>query len=224
MRKTDLDMLCRAKLFAGLPREKVAELAGDGGERCRFGKGAHIYGNEEGRSALGVLVAGEAVVSKTGTGGRHLIVSTLTGGDLFGMATLFDETACFPTEIRAKSACTVYFFSRARVEELFRAEPHTAANYIAVLSARIRFLTARLEGLTGGDATEKLCGYLATIAQAENGLCRAHLPYSMTELTSVLDVSRASLYRAWRELTEAGILRRSGREITILQPQRLQNE
>ena len=82
-------------------------------------------------------------------------------------------------------------------------------SYIAYLSERIHFLSRKVEGLTAPSVTGKLARWLL-----ETGRTEVRCP--ATELSHRLDVSRASLYRAFEALEAAGAIRRTGKTIAIL--------
>mgnify|MGYP002803240419 CR=1 FL=1 len=98
---------------------------------------------------------------------------------------------------------------RALVAGLLDDCPPFRQSYIAYLSGRIHFLSRKVEGLTTPKVTGKLSRWLL-----ESG--RESVSCPATELSRRLDVSRASLYRAFEELERAGAIRRTGKTIVIL--------
>lgn len=101
------------------------------------------------------------------------------------------------------------FFTEELVAELLDDCPAFRRSYIAYLSERIHFLSRKVEGLTAPKVTGKLSRWLL-----ESG--REEVSCPATELSRRLDVSRASLYRAFEELERAGAIRRAGKTIVIL--------
>lgn len=138
----------------------------------------------------------------------ELVVSTLGPGELFGAAALFHDRPDYETTLTALSPCSAAFFPQEQVAELLRDTPGAAANYIRYLSGRIHFLSRKIEGLTAPGAA----GKLARCLLAEGGV----LSCTATELARRLDVSRASLYRAFDTLERAGAIRRTGKRIEVL--------
>ena len=94
--------------------------------------------------------------------------------------------------------------------ELIESEPGAAIGFAAYLSARIRFLTRRIEALTAGDSASKLLSYL--LEREQDGKVDIQ---SCAELARRLDVGRASLYRALDSLETSGDIRREGKKIFI---------
>jgi CRP-like cAMP-binding protein len=85
-------------------------------------------------------------------------------------------------------------------------------NYLRYLSGRIRFLSARLQALAAGGAEGKLSRYLLENAAEGALVCPA------TELAQRLGISRASLYRAFQALEDAGLIQRRGKTILVPDP------
>ena len=195
-------LLRRLFLFQGLdPAELQAVLSrGD----CYYGsyrRGQVIYSPTDFQRALGVLLEGRARVTK-----GELVVSTLERGDLFGAAALYNQRTRYETTITALEDCAVAFFPQELVSRLMAESPAACANYIRYLSERIHFLNRKIEGLTGPGAVGKLARYL--LSEGSEG--RA-VTCTATELAQRLDVSRASLYRAFEVLEGAGAIRRTGK-------------
>ena len=136
-------------------------------------------------------------------------MSTLERGAFFGAAALFHRRDRYETTITALTPCTVAFFPEALVAGLLDDCPPFRQSYIAYLSGRIHFLSRKVEGLTTPKVTGKLSRWLL-----ESG--RESVSCPATELSRRLDVSRASLYRAFEEMERAGAIRRTGKTIVIL--------
>jgi len=218
MKSKDMDVLFGCRLFGGLPEETVLEwLESDCALTISAKRGEVMLSSEEIRRGLVVLLRGSAIVYKNCEGGRRVIMSRLGPGDIFGMTTLFYEAREVPTQVVASAACSLLVLKKPLVERMLRESPELARSYITLLSERIHFLGRRLGTFTGGDTTEKLLDALESFPRSGGAI---EVPYSMTQLASVLGVGRASLYRAMDELAQEGILLREGRMITILEPER----
>ncbi|WP_294513494.1 Crp/Fnr family transcriptional regulator [uncultured Intestinimonas sp.] len=200
-----LAALARTELFREVPEERLRRAAEDPDcLRERFPKGTVIYSPSRFRRCLGVFLSGRARVTK-----GALVMSTLERGAFFGAAALFHRRDRYETTITALTPCTVAFFPEELVAALLDDCPAFRRSYIAYLSERIHFLSRKVEGLTAPKVTGKLARWLLE-SEREEVSCPA------TELSRRLDVSRASLYRAFEELEGAGAIRRAGKTIVIL--------
>lgn len=213
--REELALLGRTPLFHGAEAEVVRRAAED--PACRretFGREAVIYSPERFQRCLGVLLQGRARVTK-----GPLVVSVLEPGALFGAAALFHRRARYETTITALGPCAVAFFPEEQVIGLLSGDRTLCANYIRYLSERIHFLSRKLESLTAPGPAEKLSRCLLESAGAEGTFS-----CSATELSRRLDMSRASLYRAFQTLEEAGAIRREGKTIVILDRRVLEHQ
>ena len=97
----------------------------------------------------------------------------------------------------------------ALVDRLLEEEPLLRRNYLCYLTGRVRFLSGRLQSLSQNGTEGKLVRYLLTNGQSGSFTCSA------SDLAHRLGISRASLYRAFRDLEAGGVIRREGKTILI---------
>lgn len=211
-----MDILARIaghELFSGVEGERLRRLL-ERCEVCRVDRGGTIYSPARFRRSLGVLLKGRVRVNR-----EALVVSTLAAGDVFGAAALFAEgEEEYATTLTALSDCVLVLVPQEEVAALVRESPAFAEAYVRYLSGRIRFLSKRLNTVSAGSAERKLCQYLLSAADGEG-----RVTLSATQLSARIGVGRASLYRAFEALEEAGAIRREGKSICILSRQALQN-
>ena len=156
----------------------------------------------------GVLLSGRATVT-TPDPSRTVLLRFLSTGDVFGIANLFSEEK-FVSLIHADGSCRCVFFSEKAIGELLDSSRTFREHYIGFLTGRIRFLNRKIGYLTAGSAERRLALYLATL-----GSGNVRLQDSITSLSDLLNVGRASLYRAFDRLCEDGYLVKNGRNLII---------
>ncbi len=180
----------------------------------RYQKGTYIFSREANPRALGVILSGTAQVEK-GTQDHLIVMSRLLQGDVFGAVSLYASSERYVTAIRAVTPVTALIIPKRIMDKLIRTYPEIAVNYLTYLSERIYFLNRRIDSFTGGSAVQRLAGYFLMSEADTSGVPAAHL-------ASALDIGRASLYRAFEELEQAGAIRRDGKLITVLSREKLQ--
>lgn len=220
--ETAATLLASSPIFQGaIPQELLALLSRGGASLHAFQRGETLCLPGAHNDCLGMLVEGSAQVSKGGVN-HPVLMSTLQQGDLFGAVTLYGSHDYFVTRVITRSPCTALFLSRELVDTLLMHEPRFARQYIAYLSDRIYFLNSKIDAFTGGSAESRLAAYLmANLAQEDTEAPCVRIRTSMNQLTQSLDIARASLYRAFEQLEEAGAIRREGRVVSILDQQKL---
>lgn len=192
-------------LFSGVEERLLTETM-ESADRLTVPRGETIYSPHRFRRSLGLLLEGRVEVRRDA-----LLVSTLSAGDLFGAAALFNDREDYPTTLTALSDCSLLLIGQETVCRLLRSSGAFAENYVTYLSGRIQFLSARLDAVSAGTAEEKLIRYLLS-ARDETG----RVTISATQLSQRLGVGRATLYRAFGTLEASGVIARQGKSICLL--------
>lgn len=176
-----------------------------------FPRGETICGPDTAERALGIVLEGRAeAVSLTR---EQTVLAAFRPGDTFGAAALFGGTG-YVSRIRAVTGCTVLLLPEEQLRQWFVRCPRMAANYIAFLSDRVRFLNGRIAIFTQEGARQRLYRWLRANCD-EAGRLPERL--SMTKLAGALSMGRTSLYRAMEELESAGLIVRDGKRIEVIQ-------
>ena len=194
-------------LFSSLSEQTVQKICKDDG--CYINsylKDDTIYYTSDFKSAAGIILSGKVSVYKT-IGKRRTLLNILKEGEIFGVASMFGKVESYVTTIVAAETTEVVFLTHDVCKRLVRSEPDFAVAYISFLSDKIRYLNDKISSYTAPSAAAKLAGYLL----------RENRPkLSMTQLASALNIGRASLYRELDELENAGIIKKDGQTITVL--------
>ena len=200
-------------LLLGIPREQVCRILD------QHGDGILNYSNGEtleNDARIGFLLSGRAIVQTTDES-RRVLLRKLAAGDAFGVAGMFSKTPQV-SNIVADRSCKCLFFSEQAVAELLEISDAFRKNYVAFLSDRIRFLNRKITYLTAGCAERRLALYLLSIGSGE-----VELKESISSLSELLNLGRASIYRAFDKLCQDGYLQKNGRKLTILNPEAMLN-
>ncbi len=207
------EILTKCLLFRGVERERIEALDKTGEVRfTRYAAGEKIPLTVESERALVVLTHGTALAYSRDAE-RSVILRSITPYTAFGVSILFSEEEPVSL-IRAKTSVEAFAIPASLVEGLIGESAVFRRNYIAFLSGRIRFLNRRIACYTAGSAERRLALYLLSLAADENGVTVLDVP--LTDLSELLDVARASLYRAFTRLSESGLIERTERTVRIL--------
>lgn len=203
--KEETALLSACPLFRGVEEDFLLRLAGEA-EREAFQPGRTVYDPEHFRRCLGVVLSGQLQVTK-----GALAVSVLQPGDLFGAAALYSDEPEFAATITAKCPGSCLMLDETLVDRLLAEQGKIRENYLRYLTGRVRFLSGRLQALAQPGVEGKLARYLLAAGTGE-------LTCPATQLCQRLGVSRASLYRAFAALEDNGLIVRTGKTITVLDP------
>ncbi|HCH68428.1 MAG: Crp/Fnr family transcriptional regulator [Clostridiales bacterium] len=215
-----VDFLLHTALFAGCLFE-TAEYAlhSPGAKRAVYQKGDRVFYEQGG--ALGVLLSGKVCVG--GRRDRHkLVLNEMYPGVVFGFSSLFEGEKHFETDICACRKSEVLWLEEALIEELLGLERRVGRNIIALQAEKIRFLNEKVLSFSSSDNEKKLLLYLEALPASEEG--RREVPLGMSALSARLSMGRASLYRAFDRLEEENMIRREGKAVYILSPEKPDQE
>lgn len=212
------EVLLHCFLFAGFTSPQLHQVLEHRGESVVFPAGSLIFGPNQFRKAVGILLQGQAQ-AETCAEDKTVVLNRFTPSMLFGAAAVFRQAQHYVSEIRAKTRCTVLFLTDTELEAIFQEDFRAAKNYLSFLSQRIAFLNRKIDGFTRSSAEEKLALYLhGQCVKKTNG---ALLPWAPTKLSQELGVSRVTAYRALERFCALGYLEKEGHQLRILDIQAL---
>ena len=159
---------------------------------------------------LGVLLKGHVEIQSADSG-RTVILHEMTAPSIFGAAALFCEKDIPMSRIEVKGDARILYVPAEAVTALLDEDKDFRRAYLTFLSERVRFLNRKIRCFTAGSAERRLALWL--VSEESD---RILLPASVTALSDMLDIGRASLYRALDKLESEGLIRRNGKEIFVL--------
>lgn len=181
-----------------------------------FDSGTTVYSSEYGQGLVGFVLLGSAHVHAGGTK-EPILLRTVGVGDLFGIANLYAETEPFPTKIIACEHCETAFFSGEHFRKFIESDPTALRNFLTLQSKKIIYLNRKILTFTAGSAEKKLAVFLLDHAVNRQVIP----PCSMSCLSDMLGMGRASLYRAIDRLEAEGWIERKEKSFVIRNPDAL---
>ncbi len=203
-----ISFLKNTRIFKDADEKVLASVLNTYGKSVSYSKNDIVFSKETYSPVICIIIKGEARVSKGET-----VISHLKDGEIFGAAFLYNQSYEFENTVTALTPLKVVIIEKSGVDELIKCDSSISFNYISYLSERIGFLNSKIEGYTKPSAEKKLMLYLKKNADMNNGKCE--ISVSMTELSHVLQISRASLYRVIEALENQGKICRDGKKIYV---------
>ena len=221
LNETEMELVLKTELFRGSPPSVLTRiLTVSDCTAADYEKNEVVYDKTNFSRSLGIVLEGRLRVTKENADMRPIVMSTLQRGALFGAAALFNSEPEYATKITAIERSRVLFLPQRLIKRMIEREPDIAENYIRYLSERILFLNRKIYFLTAGTAEQRLAGFLLdNLAVGEY----SEMPMPMHRLADALNMSRASLYRAFDELTESGAVSKQGKLVGINAAELLKN-
>lgn len=175
-----------------------------------FKSGEKIFSPQTSERRLGFILLGEASVYSAYEN-TNVLLRSLGVGDTFGISTLFGENDRFVSTIIAKKTSSVIFFTPSTIEKLLGENKEFRKNYIIFLSQRICFLNQKISCFTAGSPEKRLAVFLCSQKSEQS----FSLSINANALSEMLNVGRASLYRAFDKLISEGFIIKNGKNITL---------
>lgn len=205
-------------LFVNLPKEYVGAYINENTATIKeLSADTLAYSSESEQLQVAFVLKGAARVY-TGVENEKALMRTIQAGDIFGIANLYDDGEPFPSRIVTVTNTSILFIHAAKFKALIEDHPQATKNYMCFMSKKIVYLNKKLATLTAGSAERKLSAYISE-HQVQGRLTVS----SMSELADILNMGRASLYRAVDELIAGGLIIKQGKEFMILDEIKLKN-
>ncbi len=209
-----LDVLMSFPIFRGSDENLIKQSILDGAFLCReYSSGEVIYSPEAEEKRLIILISGRASVYSADES-RSLLLRRLLPYRAVGVANLFSSES-FVSRVIADKKCKTVEIGACDLYGLLEKDSAMLRNYIAFLSNKICLLNKKIVCLTAGSAERRLALYLYEQADEESADSFT-LPMPMNSLAEMLNLGRASLYRAADRLEADGCITREGKQISIV--------
>ncbi len=218
LNKKEIEKIFRSPIFCGV--DIPSALAVFEKHDCKtvaFEEDEIILSQSNSERHAGIFLSGEAVVT-TADDSKNALLRFFKAGDFFGIANLFTNED-YVSSIKAKKKCSIFFFREEAIRELLETDKTFLYNYLTFLSGRICYLNRKIRYLTAGSAERRLALYLSSF-----GKDTIELDASLSSLSELLDIGRASLYRAFDTLIADGYIQKNGRTIHLLAPEAMSKD
>jgi len=158
---------------------------------------------------MGIMLSGEAVVSKENAAGKRTMLAILKPGDLFGEVVVFSHKSVWPATIVAQKPSLAMFLSRRKIlgqcENICSRHSTIIENMLKLISDKTLMLNKQVEYLSMKSMRGKISSFL--IEQSEKaGAARFVLPLTRHELADFLNVSRPSMSREMGRMRDEGVI------------------
>ncbi len=205
------DIFKKIPLFSALDHDDVAYLA-ENAQIIKFSVGDHI--NTARIDGITVVINGSVAVIK-----NNLLMRILSDCSVSGVASLYGDDGSPVSELIANTQGKAIFIKGESIRKLISSNSCFSETYIKFLTSRIRFLNSRIRAYTFGSAEAKLAFHIIYSDEADTG--EINLGVSMSALADMLNIGRASLYRACDSLVSSGAIERKGNFVRILNKESL---
>jgi len=218
-------MLLKTPLFEGLvPKELTSLLNCTSASTSAYRKSEVIAFSGDVFREVGMVVRGEAIVSKENTAGERLVMTYLKQGDLFGEMLAFTSKKHYISTVEAKTDCLVLYIPKEKIVpncfSLCRCHRVMIQNYLKILSEKSLLLSQKIEYLRIRSIRGKIAAFLLDQYE-KTGNRSLELPFNRNEMAEFLNISRPSMSREMGLLKREEVIDFHKNSFRILDPARL---
>lgn len=219
----DLSILKKCPLFYEKTLDHILDLLSTFQYRIvTYSKDETIFAPFMTPDSLGILLSGTLDVLKHYPSGKSLLITRKTPSSLLGEETLFSRLNEYPEHFIATTTCKILFIKKDSLEALLEDDEQINKNFIYALSEAAITVKKCYGVLTLNTIQEKIAGYLYH-EHLRNHSLKIILPFSKKMWAEHLNLSRTSLSRELREMVSNKIIQFHGREIIIIDFEKLKN-
>lgn len=210
--------LAQLPLFQAMTAPELDRLA-RGASEVHLARGATVFQCGDPCRGFHLVIYGQVKLAFVSASGAEKVLEVIGPGHSFGEALMFMGKPYIVTAQALSDSLLVHVDKASVLDELSR-EPAFACKMLAGLSRRIHGLVCDLESYSLRSGTQRVIGYLLQDeAPARGG--RMRLATSKSVLASRLNLTPEHFSRILSDLSGQGMIAVSGRNVTILDLERL---
>ncbi len=206
-------------IFKGIDEATISKhLTNENVSIHTFEPSSVIIAPDNKKSQICIVVSGTVEILCNNS--EHKVLLKTSGiGTIFGVANLYADNETFPSIVSSKTETKILMIDKQIFKSMLEAEPQILNNFIVFLSNKVIYLNKKIASYTAGNNEKKLAYFLAE--NEINGVISTTV--SISDIAVMLDMGRASLYRAFDKLERENIISRNGRKIYITNKEKLKN-
>jgi len=197
-------------LFAGMTQHELREVLDCVSPSVvSFDKGEILALGGQPITGVGLLLAGEALITREDSAGNRAVMAAAGPGEVFGEMAAFSGHRVWPATVTAQTGSTVMFIPPEKFTgTCARACPGhrlLAANMLRIVSQKALMLGRKLEYLSMKTLRGKIAAFLLEQA-ARAGTLTFMMPMNRDQMAGFLNVSRPALSREMARMRHEGLI------------------
>ena len=219
------EMLRDIPLLRGLSEETLSELEGRATIK-RLEEGEVYLNAGQPPKAFCVVLSGQLKFFRVNKAGKEQVFGYARPHDVFGLTSLTDPYKSVPVNCLARSVTEIAEIDLPAIRELMHREPQLAVAILKEQSKRYSDMLDLVDQLSLKDAHNRLAKWLdawidENHPEAGENEVLVVLPYTQSEIAAQIGTVREVVSRGFSRMEKDGILRASGKRVTILSRKRL---
>ncbi|MDB4335171.1 Crp/Fnr family transcriptional regulator, partial [bacterium] len=168
---------------------------------------------------LYILLSGSVKGEMVDFSGKTIKIEDIEPPRPLAIAFLFGKNNVFPVNIVSNIDSELLMLPKPSVLKLLQSNEVVLKNYLNAISNRSQFLSQKIKFLSFQTIKGKIGNYILQLSGGKAGTIT--LPISQNSMAELFGVTRPSVGRGMRELHHDGIINASGKNLEILDVERL---
>lgn len=185
--------------------------------------GEQLFQRGDPASRFFLVGEGQIKLFRVSADGHEKVVEIMGPGETFAEAVMFMGTGQYPVSTQAIEPAVVYGIANATYLEILRGDTDACLQLLGDLSQRLHRRLNEIDTLTLQKANHRVVRYLLD-RMPPSGHASVELPAAKHLVASRLAIQPETFSRILLQLSQAGIVRVSGRRIEILDPAALRRQ
>jgi len=186
-----------------------------------FEKDTMIAYSGDSCETLYILLSGEIRGEITSFDGKAITIEKTTAPNSIAEGYLFADDNKLKINIVAHSDCKLLFIYKPQLLNILNKNENILKNYLKITSNRFVNVSSKLKLLNIKTVKGKLANHLLALEKSNNGKQNLKLNKTHQELANFLGITRPALTRNLLQLKHDDIISISGKEIRILDKEKL---
>lgn len=176
--------------------------------------------------SCGIILSGQLKLCRVNRAGKEQVFAFLKAGEVYGLTVLTEPAMTYPMGAVARGTTEIAELDTAMLRDLLKREPGFTLSVLAEVSRRLRQMTDLVDQLSLKDAHNRLARWLDHwISQNQPEVGESEfmvvLPFTQSEIAAQIGTVREVVSRGFSRMEKEGILRASGKRVTVQSRKRL---
>jgi CRP-like cAMP-binding protein len=206
-------------LFSTLTDEQLQEVQ-DISRKVQLNEGEVLFECGDTATRFFLVISGQIKLSRLSLEGNEKVIGIVQPGNTFAEALMFLEHPAYPVAASAIKESTLLAFDTQRFQQMLRGSVETCFRMMGDMSQRLRSLIKEIDDLTLQSATNRVANLLL-----DHHLMAGNHTFSLESpkgiLASRLSVKPETFSRILHNLSDLGVIKVKGNQISILDLEKL---
>lgn len=221
----NMNILCKkltfSPVFKDIPLDTLSTIVSNSNYKInKYNEGEVLFFRGDVCANLMLVLQGNITGQMIDLSGKTVEVETISFPRVLAPAFLFGQNNRFPVDGVAKDAVVIFSVSKENFLKLISENRQLLFNYLNIICTRSQFLSEKLNFISFKTINEKFASYCLKLYKNSKSK-KFLLPMSQTRLSEFFAVSRPALARVIRQMVKDKVIECHGREITILNLEKL---